>query len=69
MKIAIVKELRADERRLAGTPETVQRLREKLGLEVVVEASAGDRAGFSDAEFEKAGGLSQYQPKPDRPKK
>jgi NAD(P) transhydrogenase subunit alpha len=55
MKIAIVKEQRADERRLSGTPDTVQRLREKLGFEVVVESGAGERAGFSDAEFEKAG--------------
>lgn len=55
MKIAIVKESRADERRVAATPDTVKRLREKQGFEVVIEAGAGERAGFSDAAFEQAG--------------
>jgi len=55
MKIAIVKEMRADERRVAGTPETVARLKDKLGFEVTVEAGAGLRAGITDAAFEAAG--------------
>ncbi len=55
MKIAIVKESRADERRVAATPETVARLIGKLGFEVVIESGAGERAGFSDAAFVAAG--------------
>ncbi|HSC89825.1 MAG TPA: Re/Si-specific NAD(P)(+) transhydrogenase subunit alpha [Polyangiaceae bacterium] len=55
MKIAIVRESRADERRVAATPDTVGRLTGKLGFEVVVESGAGDRAGFSDASFVQAG--------------
>ncbi len=55
MKIAIAREIRADERRVAGTPETVSRLIKKQGFEVTVEAGAGQRAGFTDAAFEEAG--------------
>ena len=55
MKIAIVKEVRAGERRVACTPETVARLIEKQGFEVVVESGAGELAAFSDADYEKAG--------------
>ena len=55
MKIAIVREMRADERRVAATPDTVGRMIKKLGFEVVVETGAGERAGFSDDLFEAAG--------------
>jgi len=55
MKIAIVKESRADERRVAATPDTVSRLRDKQGFEVLVQSGAGELAGFSDALFEQAG--------------
>ncbi len=55
MKIAVVKEVRAGERRVACTPETVARLIEKQGFEVVVESSAGELAAFSDADYQKAG--------------
>jgi len=55
MKIAIVKEMRSDERRVAATPDTVTRLREKLGFEVTVETGAGLAAGISDAAFAAAG--------------
>ncbi len=55
MKIAIVKEVRAGERRVACTPETVARLIEKQGFEVVVESGAGELAAFSDADYERAG--------------
>ncbi len=55
MKIAIVRESRADERRVAATPDTVSRLINKLGFEVSVEADAGHLAGFSDASFVEAG--------------
>ncbi len=55
MKAGIVKEVRADEQRVATAPDGVKALVEKLGFEVVVEAGAGARASFSDAEYEKAG--------------
>ncbi|NLE85110.1 MAG: Re/Si-specific NAD(P)(+) transhydrogenase subunit alpha [Myxococcales bacterium] len=55
MKIAIVKEVRPGERRVACTPETVSRLIAKQGFEVVVEKGAGELAAFSDADYEKVG--------------
>ncbi len=55
MKIAIVKEVRPGERRVACTPETVSRLITKQGFEVVVEKGAGELAAFSDAAYEQVG--------------
>jgi H+-translocating NAD(P) transhydrogenase subunit alpha len=55
MKIAIVREAGPNERRVAGTPDTVGRLIAKQGFQVVVEAGAGERAGISDAAFQSAG--------------
>jgi len=54
MKIAIVKERRAFERRVAASPDTVKQLK-GLGLDVVVEAGAGAGAFFVDAAYEAAG--------------
>ena len=54
MKIAIPKERRAHEARVAASPETVKRLAD-LGCEVVVEKGAGAGAAISDADFEAAG--------------
>jgi len=54
MIIAIPKERRADEARVAATPETVKKLK-GLGLDVVVEKDAGLGANFSDADYEAAG--------------
>jgi NAD(P) transhydrogenase subunit alpha len=54
MRIAIPQERRPGERRVAATPDTAQRL-SKLGFEVSVERGAGERASFTDAEYEKAG--------------
>lgn len=54
MKIAVVKEVEVGERRVALIPDTVARL-VKQGLEVWVEAGAGDRAYFTDAAYEAAG--------------
>jgi NAD(P) transhydrogenase subunit alpha len=62
MKIAIVKEMRADEQRVAGTPDTVGRLKSKLGFEVIVEAGAGNGAGIRDADFEAAGAAIASSP-------
>lgn len=54
MKIAVMKERRANERRVAATPETVKKFA-GLGVEVVVEAGAGATAHFSDKDFQDAG--------------
>jgi len=52
--IAIPKERRADEARVAATPETTKKLK-GLGLDVVVERGAGLGANYSDADYEAAG--------------
>ncbi len=54
MKVAVVKERRAYERRVAASPDTVKRM-VGMGLEVVAESGAGDGACFSDAAFAAAG--------------
>jgi NAD(P) transhydrogenase subunit alpha len=52
--IGIPKEIYPGERRVAGTPATIQRLR-KMGLEVQVEAGAGEHAHFTDAVYQESG--------------
>jgi NAD(P) transhydrogenase subunit alpha len=54
MKISVAKERRADERRVAASPDTAKRL-VGMGHEVVVEAGAGAGASFGDAAYEAAG--------------
>ncbi len=54
MKIAIPKEQRPDEARVAASPETVKKL-VNLGFEVTVETGAGLGAAIPDAAYEKAG--------------
>jgi NAD(P) transhydrogenase subunit alpha len=54
MIIAIPKERRADETRVAATPETAKKLK-GLGLEVAVETGAGEAAHFADADYIAAG--------------
>ena len=54
MIVAIPRERRAGERRVAATPETVRRL-VKLGFTVSLEANAGAAASFSDADYRDAG--------------
>ncbi|MBD2444535.1 Re/Si-specific NAD(P)(+) transhydrogenase subunit alpha [Dolichospermum sp. FACHB-1091] len=54
MKIAVAKEIEVCERRVALIPDTVAKL-VKQGLEVFVEAGAGEKAFFTDADYETAG--------------
>src|SRR5207302_5395658 len=54
MKVAVVKERRAFEHRVAASPDTVKRM-VGMGLDVVVENGAGEGAWFSDAAFAEAG--------------
>jgi H+-translocating NAD(P) transhydrogenase subunit alpha len=53
-RIAIPKERRSGETRVAATPETVKKLK-GFGLEVVVEKGAGAGARFADKDYETAG--------------
>jgi NAD(P) transhydrogenase subunit alpha len=54
MKVAVPKEIRPGERRVALVPKDVQTL-VKWGLEVAVESRAGAQAGVSDEEYRAAG--------------
>ncbi len=54
MKIAIPKETREFETRVAATPETVKKFA-ALGVELVVQAGAGDGANIPDAAYQAAG--------------
>ncbi len=54
MKIAIPKERRSGETRVAASPEVVKKLK-GLGFDVVVEKGAGDGSSFTDASFKDAG--------------
>lgn len=54
MKIAILKEIRDNEKRVACSPESIKKMT-ALGHEMIVETGAGLNASFSDADFETAG--------------
>jgi len=54
MRLAVLKERRAFETRVAATPETVKKLT-ALGITVVIETGAGLSASISDADFTAAG--------------
>lgn len=54
MKIAVLKETAAGERRVSATPETVKKFA-ALGASVAVEAGAGEAARYSDQGYADAG--------------
>src|SRR4051812_10645137 len=54
MKVAIIKERRPHERRVAATPDSVKRTVE-TGLDVAVESGAGAGAYFTDDAYKAAG--------------
>ncbi len=54
VRIAVLKETAAHERRVAATPETAKKFI-ALGASVVIEANAGETAGYSDGDFINAG--------------
>jgi NAD(P) transhydrogenase subunit alpha len=54
LKLAVPKETTPGETRVAATPESVKKLK-GLGLDVVVQAGAGERARISDAAYLAAG--------------
>ena len=56
MQIAVAKEIRSGEARVALVPDIVSKLI-KAGLEVVIESGAGVASGFPDSEFTAAGAI------------
>jgi NAD(P) transhydrogenase subunit alpha len=54
VKIGIPKENYPGERRVAGTPSTVERLL-KMGFTVLIETGAGEGAAFPDELYVEAG--------------
>ena len=54
MRVAVPKEIRPGEKRVALVPDIISKLT-KAGLEVTIESGAGVAADFSDAEFAAAG--------------
>lgn len=56
MKIAIVKERRPHETRVAATPETVKKLK-ALGAEITIETGAGTAAAYTDQAYSDAGAM------------
>ncbi|RYE53009.1 MAG: NAD(P)(+) transhydrogenase (Re/Si-specific) subunit alpha, partial [Hyphomicrobiales bacterium] len=54
MKIAVLRERTEGETRVAATPETVGKLI-GLGVDVAIEAGAGELARFPDADYKTAG--------------
>jgi len=61
MRIAVVRETAPGERRVALVPESCKKL-VQAGYEVVVEAGAGESAGYADDAYVQAGAISE----PDR---
>lgn len=54
MKIAVLKETRPGETRVAASPETVKKF-VGVGASVTIEGGAGEGANFSDGDFQSAG--------------
>ncbi len=54
MKIAVPKETREHETRVAAVPETVKKFK-ALGAEIVVQAGAGESSSIADSAYEAAG--------------
>jgi len=54
MRIAIAREIDADEPRVAATPETIKKMK-GLGADVAVEPGAGIKSGILDGDYSAAG--------------
>ncbi|MFT5430243.1 MAG: NAD(P) transhydrogenase subunit alpha [Myxococcota bacterium] len=61
MKVGVPREVAPGERRVAATPQTVERLK-KQGFEVVVESGAGELASFPDRLYVAAGAVMSTSP-------
>ena len=62
LSVLVAKERVAGETRVSATPETVKQMI-KAGVSVVVEASAGEHAFFSDTQYKDAGATIASDPK------
>lgn len=62
MIIAVLKEIKAKENRVAASPEIVSKLT-AMGFNFHIEKNAGLKAGFSDEEYQKAGAEITSSPK------
>ena len=58
MRIGIPKEKNEKETRVAIVPVSIPKL-VKLGFEVIIEKGAGDKSGYSDAEYEEKGAKTE----------
>ena len=56
MRLAVPKESRAGETRVAATPESVKKFK-GLGLDVVIQSGAGAGARIADADYQAAGAV------------
>ena len=56
MRVAVAKEIKAGEKRVALVPDIISKLT-KVGLEVVIESNAGLASEYSDKQFTDAGAL------------
>ena len=54
MRIAVAKEIRPGEKRVALVPDIISKLT-KAGLDVVIESGAGAASGFPDDQYTAAG--------------
>jgi NAD(P) transhydrogenase subunit alpha len=50
LQVVVLKQIHSGERRVAIVPSLVRRL-DKLGVQLLIEAGAGDNAGFLDADY------------------
>ena len=62
MKVGILKEIKAEENRVAMTPAGVEVMKQN-GHEVLVEKNAGAGSGFEDASYIEAGAELVNHPK------
>ncbi len=61
MNIVVAKEIKSDERRVSLVPTNISKL-VNAGIEVFVEKGAGEKAFFSDADYEKVGATIDSDP-------
>src|SRR5438270_10770448 len=61
MKVAVLKEMVAGEKRVAAVPPTVEKM-VAAGMEVFVQEGAGVASGFADADYRAAGAKAETSP-------
>src|SRR5256885_15336169 len=61
MKVAVLKEMVAGEKRVAAVPPTVEKM-VAAGMEVFVQEGAGVASGFADADYRAAGAKAGTSP-------